>query len=268
MEEKSPELKVAIEAALSAGKILEKHFETDIIKEFKEDNSPVTLADRESEKIIKEIICRNFPEHSILGEETGMTVNKSDYVWYIDPIDGTRNFSNHIPVFAVSIALAFQNEIVLGVVYNPTTDILFYAEKNKGAYCNSKRIFVSKDDISHSMITASRGKGKSVERLFRELMYYFPKNVVTTVRDMGCSALDLACVASGGFEADIQLGLNSYDFAAGVILVKEAGGKISALDGSPYIFPNNYFIASNGVFHDVLVDEVNKQKLKLNNDIM
>ena len=80
---------------------------------------------------------------------------------------------------------------------------------------------------------------------------------------MGCSALDLACVASGGFEADIQLGLHPYDFAAGVIIAKEAGAKITALDGSPYVFPENYFIASNGIFHDVLVDEVKKQKEKL-----
>src|SRR3990167_7858297 len=99
---KSKELEVAIKAAQEAGKILEKHFETEILKEFKEDASVVTLADRECEDIIKKIILSTYPGHSILGEETGMTENNTEYVWHIDPVDGTRNFSNGIPLFAVS----------------------------------------------------------------------------------------------------------------------------------------------------------------------
>jgi len=164
MENKSKELDTAIKAALQAGLVLEHHFETDIFKQLKEDKSIVTLADRESEEVIKKNIFDIFPKHSILGEETGMTQNENDYVWYIDPIDGTRNFANHIPVFAVSIALAFKKELIMGVIYNPATKTLFYAEKGKGAYCNDKRIFVSKDDISHSIITASRGKGENSEK--------------------------------------------------------------------------------------------------------
>src|SRR3989338_362499 len=264
MQNKSRELEVAIQAALEAGKILEKYFETEILKEFKEDNTPVTLADRESEEIIKKIILKEFPGHSILGEETGATENKSDYVWYVDPIDGTRNFANGIPLFAVSVALAFQEEVVVGVVYNPASRSLFYAEKGKCAYLNDKKIFVSKYDYSRCMVTVSPDKEDPQKRLPRELYYRFPKNIAPHLRDFGCAACELAYVARGGLEANIQLGLSSYDFAAASLLVLEAGGKITRLDGMPWHFPETKFIASNGIVHDLLVEEVKKQKDKLN----
>ncbi len=265
MKNKSKELEIAIMAALEAGKIVEKYFETEILKELKEDSSPVTLADRESEAIIKKIILENFPDHSILGEETGMTENKSEYTWHVDPIDGTRNFSNGIPLFAVSIALALKDKVIIGVVYNPATHSLFYAEDGKGAYLNDKKIFVSKDDKDHAMVTISTSKDKADQKLCRELLHDLPGGrVIRSVRDIGCAALDLAYVSRGGFEANIQLGLFTYDFSAGILLVKEAGGKITRLDGSPWVFPENKFIASNGVFHDLLVEEVRRQKEKLN----
>ena len=262
MENKSKELKVAIKAALEAGKILEKYFETKILKEFKEDKSIVTLADRESEEIIKKIILENFPDHSILGEETGMTANGSEYVWHIDPVDGTRNFANGIPLFAASVALAYRNDVIVGVVYNPATHSLFYAEKGKGTYFNDERIFVSKDDKDHAIVTVSPGRLDIEKQLLIELYHDLPK-VIRSVRNLGCTAIELAYVARGGLEAYINLGLNTYDFAAGVLLVQEAGGKITNLDGSPWKFPNNHFIASNGVFHDLLIEEVKKQKAKL-----
>jgi len=263
MENKSKELEVAIKAALEAGKVLERYFETEILKDFKEDKSIVTSADKESEKIIKKIILDVFPDHSIHGEETGMTENGGEYVWYVDPIDGTRNFANAFPLFVVSVALARREELFIGVVYNPVTHSLFYAEKGKGAYLNEKKIHVSKDDRNHAIVTASPSQKSDDKKLVNELLYHLPKNVVRTVRNFGCSALELAYVARGGLEANIQLGLYTYDFAAGVLLVQEAGGKITALDGSPWKFPENYFIVSNGVFHDLLVAEVQKQKAKL-----
>ena len=264
MKEKSKELEVAIKAALEAGKVLEKYFETEILKTLKKDKSIATLADKESEEVIKKVIFEAFPEHSILGEETGMNGGVSDYVWHVDPVDGTRNFANAIPLFAVSIALVYKEEIIIGVVYNPSTRSFFYASKGEGAYFNDKRIFVSKDDAKNGMLTVSRGKNVNDEILFRDILYFFPKKHVSSVRDLGCAALDLVYVARGGLEANIQLGLNTYDFAAGVFIILEAGGKVTALDGSPWKFPDNHFIASNGVFHDLLVEEVKKQKQKLN----
>jgi len=263
MKKKSRELEVAIEAALQAGKILEKYFETAILKEFKEDYGIVTLADKKSEEIIKKIILKNFPNHSILGEETGMTANGEKYMWHIDPIDGTRNFANGIPIFAVSLALVSHDEILLGVVYNSATRSLFYAEKGKGAYFNDKRIFVSKDNKENAIMTVSPGGDRLNRQLFLTLYYSIPQGVSRSIRNLGCTALELAYVARGGLEANIQLGLSTYDFAGGALLVLEAGGKITKLDGSPWKFPENKFIASNGVFHDLLIEEVKKQKAKV-----
>jgi len=220
---KSKELKVAIKAALKAGKIIEKYFETEILKEFKEDKSIVTLADKESEDVIKKIILKAFPEHSILGEETGMTGKKSEFVWHVDPVDGTRNFAHGIPIFAVSIALVCDDKVILGVVYNPASRSLFYAELGKGAYMNDKRIFVSKDGREHSMMTISPSRKENDKNLMRELFYSLPK-IVGPTRNLGSTAIELAYVSRGGLEANIQLGLETYDFAAGTLLIQEAGG--------------------------------------------
>ncbi len=261
MENKSKELEVAIEAALEAGKVLRKFFETEILREEKEDTSIVTEADRESEEVIKKILSSSFPDHSIFGEEGGKT-GDSEYVWHVDPVDGTRNFANGIPIFCVSIAMAFKNDLIVGVVYNPATNSLFYAEKGKGAYLNDKKIHVSKDDPAHSMITISPGK---VDELLRSMYFDFPKKIFRSTRDLGATALELAYVARGGLEANIQLGFQkTYDFAAGALLVLESGGTITKHNGEPWVFPESELIASNGVFHDKIVEEVRKQKEKLN----
>lgn len=265
MENKSKELQIAIKAALEAGKVLEKYFETEILKDVKEDKSIVTLADKESEDIIKKIIFEAFPDHSILGEETGMTRNGHEYTWYIDPIDGTRNFANAIPLFAVSVALEYQNNIIVGVVYNPATKSVFYAEKGKGAYWNDKKIRVSKDDSTRAILVSGKGRSDEDRKISRLLMHKLPEKFTgLTVRDIGSCALDLAFLARGGFEVSIELGLTGYDFAAGVLLVLEAGGIITNFDGKPWQFPDNHFIASNGVFHDSLLAEIQKLKKDLN----
>ena len=261
MENKSKELEIAIQAAKEAGKIIEKYFYAEVLKEFKEDMSIVTLADKESEEVIKKIIFENFPEHSILGEETGMTDQNSNYVWYIDPVDGTTNFANGIPIFGISIALMHKGDLIVGVVYNPIIDALFYAEKGKGAYLNDKQIFVSKDDYNHSIISIAASRKNQKENFPRNLFYQLPEKF-RSMRILGSTALELAFVARGSLEANIQIGLSSYDFAAGVLLVQEAGGKLTKYDGSSWRFPENYFIASNGVFHDILVEEVSKQQEK------
>ncbi|MEI7709208.1 MAG: inositol monophosphatase family protein [bacterium] len=259
MENKSKELEVAIHAALEAGKILEKHFETDILKVEKEDKSIVTLADKESEEVIKKIILEAFPDHSILGEETGLTQNQNEYIWQVDPIDGTRNFSNGIPLFAVSIALLKNDELYVGVIYNPATRSLFYAEKNKGAFLNDKRIFVSKDNYERAIISSGKGRKSEDRELCRELIYLLPKKLAgLTVRDFGSTALDLAYVACGATEADLKCGLNIYDISAGFLLVLEAGGVITNFDGGPWKLSDKYFLVSNGIFHSVLVEEIKK----------
>ena len=212
MENKSKELEVAIEAALQAGKILEKHQETEIERGVKEDKSMVTLADTESEEVIKKIISEKFPDHSIIGEETDAIKGKSSYTWYVDPVDGSRNFAHKIPFFAISIALLHKEDILVGIVYNPATNSLFYAEKGKGAYLNGKKIRVSKADRNKCIVTVAVGRNSS-QLLRRNLLHYLPENVVSSVRDFGCTALDLAYVARGSTEADIKIGFKIYDAA-------------------------------------------------------
>lgn len=264
MENKSPELEIAIKAALEAGKILEKCFEVEILSEWNNENMPVTMADKESEDIIKKIILEAFPEHSILGEETGLTQNKGVHLWHVDPLDGTRNFSRGIPYFAVSIALEYEGDFTVGVVYNPTNNSLFYAEKGKGAYWNDKKISVSKNDIQHCLVTVSSGRKEDDLKIRRKLMHDLPdQEIVSAVRDFACTAQDLAHVARGNTDADIKFGLRSYDFAAGLVLVREAGGRVTKLDGTPWEIGETSFVSSNGIFHDVLVEEIKKQKEKL-----
>lgn len=263
MENKSKELQIAIKAAQEAGKILERHQETDIERGVKEDKSMVTLADAESEEVIKKFISENFPEHSIIGEETDAIKNKSPYTWYVDPVDGSRNFAHKIPFFAVSIALLHDEDIIVGVVYNPVTKYLFYAEKGKGAYLNDRKIHVSKANKDRCIVTVATGRGSS-QLLRRNLLHNLPENVVSSVRDFGCTALDLAHVARGSTEADIKIGFKTYDAASGILLIQEAGGIVTGIDGGEWkLSDEGSFIASNGVFHDALVEEVQKQKKKL-----
>jgi myo-inositol-1(or 4)-monophosphatase len=258
MENQSQELKVAIESAQKAGAILKDYFEGDIGKELKDDSTFVTVADRESEEIIKNIITQHFPTHSILGEETGLTENDNENVWHVDPVDGTFNFANGIPIFGVSIALERKGEVVVGVVYNPATGSLFYAEKGKGAWLNNKKITVSKEGKETGMLTSGFSKDEKARKLKDAIRTIFPAHFIKTTRNLGCMALELSFLARGGTEVCVQYGLKTYDFAAGTLLVQEAGGVITRLDGSEWKFPDNYFVASNGVFHNELIAEIKK----------
>lgn len=265
MEDKSHELKIAIQAALEAGAVLKGYFEGDIEKELKDDESFVTVADKESEEIIKNIIGKNFPTHSILGEETGLTENDNDNVWHIDPVDGTFNFANGIPIFAVSIALERKRDIVIGVVYNPATGSLFYTEKGKGAWLNNKKITVSKEGRETGMLTSGFSKDEKARKLKDSIRTEFPAHFIKTTRNLGCMALELAFLARGGIEVCVQYGLKTYDFAAGALLVLEAGGTITNFDGSEWKFPGNQFLASNGVFHTELVNKIAEVQKSITN---
>ena len=221
----------------------------------------VTVADELADKLITERIKKKFPSHAIISEESG-THNNNPKKWIIDPLDGTSNFSKGIPLFVTQLAYTENNKVKIAAIYDPIHDNLFYAEKGKGAYLNDSRIFVAKDDRNRAMITVSPDRKDPEKKLFRNLYYHLPK-IVARVRDFGSTALELAYVARGGLEANIQLGLSSYDFAAGVLLVEEARGKITKLDGSAWTFPEVKFVASNGVFHERLVEEVQKEIKKL-----
>jgi len=183
----------------------------------------VTNADTKAEKIIIDELTRSRKNYSILSEESGSKENKDiDNVWIIDPIDGTINFLHGVPHFAISIALKSNNEIVSGLIYDPIKDEMFYAEKNNGAYFNNKRIRVSKRKKMEDCLFAS---GEIDNKNIKQKI-----NSKLSIRKSGSAALDMAYVASGRYDGYFQKNLNLWDVAAGIIIVKEAGGQVNDLN--------------------------------------
>jgi myo-inositol-1(or 4)-monophosphatase len=209
--------------------------------------------DHASEKAIIEVIKQNYPDHNILTEESGEIYQDSEYKWIIDPIDGTVNFANGIPLCCVSIGVEHNGKMILGAVLNPFMNELFVAEKGKGATLNDKKIEVSKKDkvINSCLVTGfpytyldePNGPLQVFERFIRKGI---------PVRRLGSAAIDLCWVACGRFDGFYEHQLQAWDSAAGFLIVEEAGGKVTQLNGayfSPYL-PG--IIASNGMIHDGL----------------
>ena len=183
----------------------------------------VTNADIKAEKIIIDELTKSRKNYSILSEESGSKENKDiDNVWIIDPIDGTNNFLHGVPHFAISIALKSNNEIVSGLIYDPIKDEMFYAEKNNGAYFNNKRIRVSKrKKIEECLFASGEIDNENIKQKI---------NSKLSIRKSGSAALDMAYVASGRYDGYFQKNLNLWDIAAGIIIVKEAGGQVNDLN--------------------------------------
>ena len=218
MKSISANLNIMIKASEKASKILIRDFgELENLQVSKKGPQDfVTNADIKAEKAIIEELKKARPNYSIISEENGVEKNKDESnFWIIDPIDGTTNFLHGVPHFAISIALQSNNEIVCGLIFDPIKDELFYAEKNNGAYFNNQRIRVSKKkDINECLFAVGKGK-------------YNPDLIC---RRSGSAALDMAYVASGRFDGYFQNNLNLWDIAAGIIIVKEAGGIINEID--------------------------------------
>ncbi|NMB48069.1 inositol monophosphatase [Candidatus Kuenenbacteria bacterium] len=254
MKNPSPK-QVASAAAVKAGAELLKHFHKisrSLIKT-KSKHEIITPADLAAEKIILSAIKKNFPTHRILSEEAGYNQKNSDYLWIIDPLDGTTNFAMGNPLFSVSIALSYQDEIILGVVYVPFLKDLYVAEKNKGAFLNGKKIHVSAENkINNSFLTFCHGhEEKSIRRAIH--IYSKLKLAGRDLRQIGTAALETSWVARGKTEAIIIPGVNSWDVAAGVLLVREAGGLITDLEGKPWTIHSKGILASNKNIHQPLL---------------
>ncbi len=226
----------------------------------------VTEIDKGSEKLIKNLIMTHFPEHSFLGEE-GVepgplasaqaleNVKDADYLWIVDPIDGTTNFVHGFPFFSVSIALAFKGEVIVGVVYDPSRDELFVAEKGKGAYLRGKPIHVSPEPVLAESLFATGFPIDPVTALptnMRGLTAVLPK--VRNIRNGGSAALHLAYVAAGRLSGFWEINLNAWDLAAGSLLVQEAGGKVTDTAGQPYHLGVRNVAATNGHVHQEFID--------------
>lgn len=256
MKDLQPQLHVAQEAAKIAGKILIESFETSLEPDIKADKSFVTKVDTDSEKAIIDTITKSFPDHTFLGEESGKSDGTSPWQWVIDPLDGTANFLNGIPIFSVSIALDYEGETVVGVVYNPVTSSMFYATKDGGSFWNDKPIKVS--DQTEVNVVTTVGSSPSREDGDKKIALtkaFYEEGM--RVRLLGSAALELAYLARGGTEVYINLGTKPWDYNAGLLIAQEAGAMITRFDGSPRK-ESTYFLATNGAIHPKILEIIKK----------
>lgn len=224
-------------------------------------NDLITEYDLLAEKLIIDFIKINFPEHNILSEEEGIANlnNESEYTWIIDPIDGTVNFANKLPIFSISIALKYRNEIISGAVFNPISNELFYAEKGKGAFLNDNKIFVSKCiNINEAFLVTGFPYNVTDNPLncLETFVKIIKKGI--PVRRLGSAALDLCFVAAGRFDGFWEVSLKPWDMAAGKLILEEAGGKVSYYNGEEHQLDENTILASNNLIHNDLVRLVNE----------
>ena len=243
------------EIAREAGALLMGYFHRRVKIEYKGDVDLVTEADRQSEALILSRIREQWPSHDVMGEEGSRIQTGSDYLWYIDPLDGTTNFAHGFPVFCVSMALEHNGQRVAGVIYDPTRDELFAAEQGSGAYLNDERIHVSMTaSLSESLVATGFPSHKRHKN--PNIFFYHQITLHTHgVRRAGSAALDLCCVACGRFDGFWEFNLNSWDTAAGVLLIEEAGGRVTRFDGSPFELNSRETLASNGLVHGALLHE-------------
>ncbi len=246
---------VAEQAAREAGEILRGNLGKVKKIEFKAKNSLVTEVDKLSEVTIINCIKSSFPSHNIFAEESGRHKGDSDYLWIIDPIDGTTNYAHSYPFFSISIALEIKGELKIGLIYDPVKDEMFTAESGQGAFLNGKRIHVSSSaDLEHSHMCT--GFMHENEWMVEENIKHFGNFIrrARAVRRDGSAALDLCYLACGRFDGFWELGLNPWDTAAGVLIVLEAGGKITDFMGGSYTIYTKEILASNGIIHEDMIE--------------
>lgn len=242
---------IALRAAREGGKILLQKFGTALHIDRKGAGDLVTDADREAEEAIVGVIRHTFPRHAILAEEADYGEKEGDYRWIIDPLDGTTNYAHAFPWFSVSIALEVAGEVVLGVVYNPAHQDLFYAEAGQGAYLNDVQIRVSATDALDESLVAT---GFPYDRKQCQANNYDHfinfQQAAQACRRVGSAALDLAYTAAGRFDGFWEMKLKPWDVAAGKLLVEEAGGRVSDFSGEPCDIFGCEILASNGLIHE------------------
>lgn len=260
MREFSPATDIAVRAAREAGHVLVEYFLRPPVPgevRYKGPSSPVTEADRAAEACIVSRLREAFPDHGIVAEEGSGAPGEDGPCWYVDPLDGTTNFVHRLPWFAVSIALAEGEEVRCGVVYHPILDELFVAERGKGAWLvrggTRARLRVSRVHRLQEALVAT-GTPSDIGLTGRNLREIQALAKVTEdIRIMGSAALHLAFVAAGRLDAFWEPELNPWDAAAGALLVQEAGGVVTGMDGAPYVAQTRNPLATNGLLHEAML---------------
>ena len=242
------------ELAREAGALLISYFGKVAI-EYKGDVDLVTQADRASEKMIVERIRRQWPEHDLIGEEGSRRESGSDFRWYVDPLDGTTNFAHGFPVFCVSLGLTHKGQRIAGVIFDPTRNELFAAERGSGSFLNGSALHVSKTKKLVESLVATGFPSHKRHKNPNIHFYHLITLRSHGVRRAGSAALDLCYVACGRYDAYWEFNLNAWDTAAGVLLVEEAGGKVTNFSGGPFHLDSREVLGSNTLLHEELLKE-------------
>ncbi len=245
--------------AREAGALLLHYFHQKLKIEYKGEADLVTAADRASETLIRQRISAQFPSHDVMGEEQGLNDHGSEYRWYVDPLDGTTNFAHGYPVFCVSLGLERRSgdsaQRIAAAIYDPTRDELFSAAQGQGARLNGKPMRVSQISQLKECLLATGFP--SHKRHQNPNIYFYHQITLRThgVRRAGSAALDLCNVACGRYDGFWEFNLNPWDTAAGVLMIEEAGGKVTRFDGSAFQIDSRETLASNGLMHEALLHE-------------
>ncbi|MGH9837491.1 MAG: inositol monophosphatase family protein [Blastocatellia bacterium] len=252
-------LELAIRAAREAGAILEEYAARGFQIEHKGRINLVTEADLASERHIKQLIASHYPSHRILAEESGAHGEGEEYCWIIDPLDGTTNFSHGFPCYSVSIGVEYKEQSVIGVIYDPTRDELFVAERGAGATCNDEPIRVSTVEPLEKSLLVS-GFPYDVRERMNE---YLPAwrgflERAQGLRRFGSAAIDMAYVAMGRVDGFWEKGLSAWDVAAGWVIIEEAGGRVTKLDGSAFDNHSASLLCTNGLIHDEMLQALDE----------
>jgi myo-inositol-1(or 4)-monophosphatase len=250
---RSPLMTVMVDAVMKAAKGLRRDFgEIENLQVSRKGPGDfVTQADHKAEKVIYESLLKARPDFGFVMEESGHVEGKdTSHRWHIDPLDGTMNFLHGMPHFSISVALEREGQPIAGVVYDPIKDELFIAEKGKGAFLNNRRLRVSgRTDLSESMfstgVPASQRSNPSI--IMKEFSHVTMRSA--SVRCLGSAALDLSYVAAGRLEGFWETGISSWDIAAGIVLVREAGGQVSDVYGADYTIESGSILATNMAIH-------------------
>lgn len=248
-------LDVATESVLAAGAVLKERWGK--LTDIQEKGRPgdlVTEADKLAEKEVLKVLKRHLPDHQILAEESGALGNAdSKYLWAIDPLDGTTNYAHGLPIAATSVGLMIDGVPAVGAVYNPFSDELFRAATGLGATCNRRPIQVSQTkELSDSLLLTgfAYDRRETTDNNYAEFCYL--THLTQGVRRLGSASLDLTGVACGRLDGYWERGLQPWDIAAGIVILREAGGKVTAYDGSPLNIASGRILATNSLIHDSL----------------
>lgn len=253
-------LEKVIQISHEAGEIVRNGFGKNFGIEYKTNEANiVTDIDKASEKHIKEFIQKNFPSHSILAEEGGETLNNSEYLWVVDPLDGTTNFAHGLPIFSISIGVQKDGKTIMGVVYDIMQDITYAAEKGGGAFADSQRINVSKNgNLAHSVLVTgfpyniSDNPENALEK-FTSLT-----RASRGIRRLGSAAIDFCYVARGVFDGFWEVYLHPWDMCAGKLIVEEAGGLVTGFEGEEIDIYTHRILATNGQIHERMMEFLKK----------